>query len=40
MKKVRITVMRTASYGDLIETYENPIQHTCDFKNDGTARGG
>lgn len=32
MKKVRITVMRTASYGDLIEKYENPIQHACDLK--------
>ena len=32
MKKVRITVMRTASYVDLIEKYENPIQHTCDLK--------
>lgn len=32
MKKVRITVMRTASYVDLIEKYENPIQHACDLK--------
>lgn len=32
MKKVRITVMRTASYRDLIEKYENPIQHACDLK--------
>lgn len=32
MKKVRITVMKTASYGDLIETYENPIQHACGLK--------
>lgn len=32
MKKVRITVMKTASYADLIEKYENPIQHACDMK--------
>ena len=32
MKKVRITVMRTASYVDLIEKYENPIEHACDLK--------
>ena len=32
MKKVRITVMRTARYDDLIERYENPIQHACDMR--------
>lgn len=32
MKKCRITVMKTARYDDLIETYENPIEHTCDMK--------
>ena len=32
MKKVKITVMKTASYPDLIEQYENPIQHTCDMR--------
>lgn len=32
MKKVRITVMKTASYRDLIGKYENPIQHACDLK--------
>ena len=32
MKKVRITVMRTARYDDLIEQYENPIQHACDMR--------
>ena len=31
MKKVRITVMRTARYDDLIEQYENPIGHACDI---------
>lgn len=32
MKKVKITVMRTARYTDLMEKYENPIQHACDMK--------
>ncbi len=32
MKKVRITVMRTASYPDLIEKYENPIEHACGMR--------
>ena len=32
MKKVRITVMRTARYDDLIERYENPIEHPCDMR--------
>ena len=32
MKKVRITVMRTAHYADLIEQYENPIEHVCDMR--------
>ena len=32
MKKVRITVMRTAHYDDLIERYENPIEHPCDMR--------
>ncbi len=31
MKKVRITVLRMASYKDLMEKYENPIQHACDM---------
>ena len=31
MKKCRITVMKTARYGDLIEKYENPIEHACDL---------
>ncbi len=29
MKNVKITVMRVARYDDLIERYENPIEHTC-----------
>ena len=32
MKKVRVTVMRTARYDDLIEQYENPIEHACDMQ--------
>ena len=32
MKKVRITVMRKASYPDLMEKYENPIEHACDVE--------
>lgn len=32
MKKVKITVMRTARYDDLIAAYENPIEHACDMR--------
>jgi uncharacterized repeat protein (TIGR04076 family) len=32
MKKVKITVMRMASYTDLMEQYENPILHACDMQ--------
>ncbi len=32
MKKVRITVMKTACYRDLIEKYENPLSHACDMR--------
>jgi len=32
MKKVRITVMRMAKYEDLMEKYENPIEHACDLE--------
>ena len=31
MKKVKITVMRRAVYPDLMEKYENPIEHACDM---------
>ncbi|MBQ3557588.1 MAG: TIGR04076 family protein [Oscillospiraceae bacterium] len=31
MKTCRITVMRITTYPDLMEQYENPIQHTCDL---------
>lgn len=32
MKKIKITVMKTARYDDLIAEYENPIGHACDMK--------
>ena len=36
MKKVKITVMRVARYDDLIDKYENPIEHACDMKEGQT----
>ena len=32
MKKVKITVMKTVRHDDLIEQYENPIEHACDMR--------
>ena len=32
MKKCKITVMRIACYQDLMEKYENPMEHACDMK--------
>ena len=32
MKKRKITVMRMARYDDLMEQYENPIEHACDMQ--------
>lgn len=32
MKKVRITTVRKACYTDLMEKYENPIEHACDIQ--------
>lgn len=32
MYKVRITVLRKACYTDLMEKYENPIEHACDLE--------
>lgn len=32
MKKVKITVMRKACYKDLMEKYENPLEHPCDVE--------
>lgn len=34
MKKVRISVLRKAHYQDLINQYENPIEHACDMQQD------
>jgi len=31
MKDVRITVVRMAKYTDLMEKYENPIEHACEL---------
>ena len=32
MKKVRITVIRKVTHEDLIDLYENPIEHACDME--------
>ena len=32
MKKCRITVMKVACYQDLMERYENPMEHPCDME--------
>lgn len=32
MYDVRITVMKIARYDELIEKYENPIEHACDME--------
>ena len=32
MYTCKITIVRKASYPDLMEKYENPIQHACDFQ--------
>ena len=32
MKDVKITVMRKCEHRDLMEKYENPIEHACDMK--------
>lgn len=32
MKKVKITVMKKARYDDLIEKYENPLEHECEVE--------
>ncbi len=32
MKKVRITAIKQAVHSDLIEQYENPIQHACNMQ--------
>ena len=32
MKKLRITVKKIAHYDDLIEQYENPLEHACSME--------
>lgn len=32
MKRVKITAIRQTEYPDLMEKYENPIDHTCDVR--------
>ena len=32
MKKVKITVMKKARHDDLIDKYENPIDHPCELE--------
>lgn len=32
MKKVKISVVKMAEYTDLMEKYENPMEHPCDMK--------
>ena len=32
MKKCKITVMKKVLHQDLIEKYENPIEHACDIE--------
>jgi len=32
LKKVKITAIRQTVYTDLMEKFENPIEHTCDIK--------
>lgn len=31
MNQIKITVLRKAHYQDLIDKYENPIEHACDL---------
>ena len=31
MRKVKITVMKITTYEDLMEKYENPIEHACNM---------
>ena len=32
MKKVKITIVRKVCHADLMEQYENPIEHACDMQ--------
>lgn len=47
MKRIKITALRRSCYPDLMEQYENPIEHTCDvclgqsfISEDGERPGG
>ncbi len=31
MKKIKVTVMRITQYHDLMERFENPIEHACNL---------
>ena len=33
MKRCKITAVRKTEYKDLMEKYENPIQHACDIED-------
>ena len=37
MKKIKITVVRKVCHRDLIERYENPIDHACDMREGRTS---
>ena len=39
MKKVRITAIRKIEHRDLMERYENPIEHACDVE-EGQSKAG
>ena len=32
MNRIKITAVRKANYTDLMERYENPIEHACDIE--------
>ena len=32
MKRIRITVIRKVCHKDLMEKYENPMEHACDME--------
>lgn len=34
MNRIKITAVRKANYTDLMERYENPIEHACDIEED------
>lgn len=36
MKQVKITVMKVARYDDLIERFENPMEHACEMREGQT----